>query len=72
MPGNPYANMETLLGLEPSTSYGNGATVTVTANDVSNPIMKSYTAGQIIQTPTPMKVMPRIRPWAALSRLMCW
>ena len=52
LPGNPYANMETLLGLEPSTSYGNGATVTVTANDVSNPIMKSYTSGQTITSYT--------------------
>jgi serralysin len=52
LPGNPYANMETLLGLEPSTSYGNGATVTVTANDVSNPIMKSYTTGQTITSYT--------------------
>ena len=52
LPGNPYANMETLLGLEPSTSYGNGATVTVTANDVSNPIMKSYASGQTITSYT--------------------
>ncbi len=50
LPGNPYSNMEALLGLEPTTSYGNGAAVTVTANDVSNPIMKSYTSGQTIQT----------------------
>ena len=46
---NPYANMETLLGLTRA-SGGNSGTVTVTANDVSNPIMSSYTAGQTIQT----------------------
>jgi serralysin len=49
LPGNPYANMETLLGIAP-TSYGNGASITVTAADVSNPIMKSYTSGQLIQS----------------------
>ena len=46
---NPYANMETLLGLARA-SGGNSGTVTVTANDVSNPIMSGYTAGQTIQT----------------------
>ena len=51
LPGNPYANMETLLGLTRA-SGGNSGTVTVTANDVSNPIMQGYTAGQIIQTYT--------------------
>jgi serralysin len=49
LPGDPYANMETLLGLTQS-SYGTGATVTVTANDPANPIMKSYSSGQLIQT----------------------
>ena len=34
-----YTNMETLLGLNRSTG-GNSGTVTVTANDVSNPIMQ--------------------------------
>ncbi len=49
LPGNAYANMETLLGL---TRYAgaNGGAVTVTANDVTNSIMKGYTAGQVIQT----------------------
>ncbi len=51
LPGNSYANMETLLGLNRYTG-GNDGNVTVTANDVSNPIMKSYTAGQTIQTYT--------------------
>jgi serralysin len=46
---SPYANMETLLGLARA-SGGNSGTVTVTANDVSNPIMSGYTAGQTIQT----------------------
>ena len=49
LPGNAYANMETLLGLA-RVSGGNSGAVTVTANDVTNPIMKSYTAGQVIQT----------------------
>lgn len=49
LPGNSYANMETLLGLTRYTG-GNSGNVTVTANDVSNPIMQSYTAGQTIQT----------------------
>jgi hypothetical protein len=50
LPGDPYANMETLLGLKQST-YGSG-NITETANDVSNPIMKSYTSGQVIQSYT--------------------
>jgi serralysin len=49
LPGNSYANMETLLDLA-RVSGGNSGAVTVTANDVSNPIMKGYTAGQTIQT----------------------
>ena len=49
LPGNPYSNMETLLGLA-RVSGGNSGAITVTANDVTNPIMKSYTAGQVIQT----------------------
>ena len=51
LPGNAYANMETLLGLA-RVSGGNSGTVTVTANDVSNPIMQGYTAGQVIQNYT--------------------
>ncbi|HEY7578818.1 MAG TPA: hypothetical protein VH855_14585, partial [Acetobacteraceae bacterium] len=51
LPGNAYANMETLLGLQ-RTGGGNSGNVTVTAADVSNPIMKSYTAGQVIQSYT--------------------
>ena len=51
LPGNSYANMQTLLGLARYTG-GNSGTVTVTANDVSNPIMQGYTAGQVIQTYT--------------------
>jgi serralysin len=47
--GNSYANMETLLDLA-RVSGANSGTVTATANDVSNPIMKGYTAGQTIQT----------------------
>ena len=47
--GNPYANMQTLLGLAPVYG-GNSGDVTVTANDVSNPIMDGYTAGQVIQS----------------------
>ena len=49
LPGNPYSNMETLLGLA-RVSGGNSGAISVTANDVTNPIMKSYTAGQVIQT----------------------
>ena len=49
LPGNSYSNMETLLGLVRSTSGNNGAE-TVTANDVTNTIMKGYTAGQVIET----------------------
>jgi serralysin len=49
LPGNSYSNMETLLGLA-RVSGGNAGAITVTANDVTNPIMKSYTAGQVIQT----------------------
>ncbi len=49
--GNSYANMETLLGLARNTG-GNSGNVTVTANDVSNPIMQGYTAGQVIQSYT--------------------
>jgi serralysin len=48
LPGNPYVNMETLLGLN-RVSGGNSGDVTVTAN-VGNPIMQSYTANQVIQT----------------------
>ena len=51
LPGNSYANMEALLGLTRA-SGGNSGDVTVTANDVGNPIMKGYTAGQVIQTYT--------------------
>src|SRR5262249_52081195 len=47
--GNSYANMETLLNLKLG-SGGNSGAVTVTAADVSNPIMQGYTAGQVIQT----------------------
>ena len=46
---NPYINMETLLGLTRA-SGGNSGDVTVTAADVSNPIMKDYTANQLIQS----------------------
>jgi serralysin len=49
LPGNAYSNMETLLGLA-RVSGGNSGAISVTANDVTNPIMKSYTAGQVIQT----------------------
>ena len=49
LPGNAYSNMETLLGLQ-RVSGGNSGAISVTANDVTNPIMKSYTAGQVIQT----------------------
>ncbi len=49
LPGNSYANMEALLGLARA-SGGNSASVTVTANDVSNPILHGYTAGQTIQS----------------------
>ena len=49
--GNPYVNMETLLGLN-RVGGGNSGNVSVTANDLSNPAMKSYTAGQVIQTYT--------------------
>ena len=38
--------------VSPGASGGNSGTVTVTANDVSNPIMSGYTAGQVIQTYT--------------------
>jgi serralysin len=51
LPGNSYANMETLLNLQ-RYDGGNSGTVQVTANDVSNPIMKGYTAGQVIQNYT--------------------
>jgi serralysin len=49
LPGNSYANMATLLDLARYTG-GNSGNVTVTASDVSNPIMQGYTAGQVIQT----------------------
>ena len=49
LPGNAYSNMETLLGLQ-RVSGGNSGAVTDTASDVTNPIMKSYIAGQVIQT----------------------
>ena len=48
LPGNPYANMVDLLGLQRA-SGGNSGTVSITANDVTNPAMTSYTAGQVIQ-----------------------
>jgi serralysin len=51
LPGNAYSNMETLLGLQ-RVSGGNSGAVTDTAIDVTNPIMKSYTANQVIQTST--------------------
>ncbi len=51
LPGNSYANMQTLLNLARYTG-GNSGAVTVTANDVSNPIMQGYTAGQVIQSYT--------------------
>ena len=46
--GNSYANMQSLLGLARYT--GGSGDITVTANDVSNPIMDGYTAGQVIQS----------------------
>src|SRR6185312_10166476 len=49
LPGNSYANMQALVGLNRYTG-GNSGNVTVTANDVNNPIMQGYTAGQTIQT----------------------
>jgi serralysin len=45
---SPYAQMQTLLGLTRA-SGGNSGDVTVTAADVSNPIMAGYTAGEVIQ-----------------------
>ncbi len=48
---NPYVNMETLLGLN-RVGGGNSGNVSVTANDLTNPAMKSYTAGQVVQTYT--------------------
>jgi hypothetical protein len=41
--------MQTLLGLTRA-SGGNSGDVTVTASDVSNPIMQGYTANEVIQT----------------------
>jgi serralysin len=49
--GNPYVNMETLLGLQRA-GGGNSGNVSVTASDLTNPAMQSYTAGQVIQTYT--------------------
>ncbi len=46
-----YGNMQALLGLTRA-SGGNSGTVTATANDVCNPIMRSYAAGQVIGTYT--------------------
>ena len=47
---NPYANMQTLLGLTRA-SGGNDGDVTVTAvNDGSSPIMQGYANGEVIQT----------------------
>jgi hypothetical protein len=46
---NPYANMQTLLGLTRAAG-GNSGDVTITAADVSNPIMAGYSAGEVIQT----------------------
>jgi hypothetical protein len=51
LPGNSYANMQSLLGLQ-RYDGGNGGNVTVTANDVSNPIMQGYNPGQVIQSYT--------------------
>jgi serralysin len=45
---NPYAQMQTLLGLT-RTSGGNSGDVTITAADVSNPVMAGYSSGEIIQ-----------------------
>jgi serralysin len=49
LPGNPYASMATLLNLVRFTG-GNSGNVTITANDVANPILQGYTAGQLIQS----------------------
>ena len=51
LPGNSYANMQTLLGLGRYTG-GNSGSVTATVNDASNPIMQGYSAGQVIQSYT--------------------
>ena len=48
LPLNSYANMQTLLGLSRYT--GGSGDITVTANEVGNPIMDGYTAGQVIQS----------------------
>ena len=45
--GNAYVNMQNLLNLQRYTGGNNGA-VTATANDVGNPILQGYTAGQTI------------------------
>ena len=51
LPGNAYANMTALLDLTRS-GGGTGTTVAATAADITNPIMKGYTAGQVIQSYT--------------------
>ena len=67
---NPYANMQTLLGLTRA-SGGNSGDVTVTANDVSNPIMDGYTAGRGHPAPTAVSVIPATQPRAP-RHTTCW
>ncbi len=46
--GNPYAAMNSLLGLQPS-AYGTATyTVTPDAANLSNPVLAGYTSGQLI------------------------
>jgi Ca2+-binding RTX toxin-like protein len=48
LPGNSYVLMQNLLDL--TRVSGGNAPVTVTADDITNPIMKGYTAGETIQS----------------------
>ncbi len=45
--GDPYARMKTLLGLQPK-AFGSGS-VSLTAQDVTQPVVKGYNAGEVIR-----------------------
>ena len=56
--------------VSPGSTGGNSGDVTVTANDVSNPIMEGYTAGQVIQTYANVKATPPTR--VGRQPQTCW
>lgn len=45
--GDPYYRMKTLLGLQPK-AFGSG-NVSLTANDITQPVVQGYNAGEIIR-----------------------